>query len=81
MDMDSPCVRLACLLWTDRQITMGWESKPMVGGKRRRPAVDDEVYLDNFHTHKRYLSEVRACVRALLAIMSVSFPVCLLICC
>lgn len=62
----SPPARLgsapaACLPQiSDRQITMGWESKPMVGGKRRRPAVDDEVYLDNFHTHKRYLSEVMA---------------------
>lgn len=27
-------------------------------GKRSRDATEDEVYLDNFHSHKRYLSEV-----------------------
>lgn len=27
-------------------------------GKRSRDPAEDEVYLDNFHSHKRYLSEV-----------------------
>jgi hypothetical protein len=28
-----------------------------MGGKRRRGA-EDEVFLDNYHSHKRYLTEV-----------------------
>ena len=27
-------------------------------GKRSRDASEDEIFLDNFHSHKRYLSEV-----------------------
>ena len=37
---------------------MGRDSGSLIGGKRSRPA-DDEAYFDNFHNHKRYLTEVR----------------------
>eukprot|EP00250_Pteridium_aquilinum_P029705 c39983_g1_i1 orf=64-1191(+) len=38
---------------------MGFDSSSLQSGsKRTRP--EDEVYLDNFHAHKRYLSEVMA---------------------
>ncbi|KAG0589334.1 hypothetical protein KC19_1G014000 [Ceratodon purpureus] len=38
---------------------MGRDSGSLIGGKRSRPA-DDEAYFDNFHNHKRYLTEVMA---------------------
>ncbi|KAL4202495.1 hypothetical protein AMTRI_Chr02g221400 [Amborella trichopoda] len=38
---------------------MGWDSSLSQSGKRGRDP-EDAVYLDNFHTHKRYLSEVMA---------------------
>lgn len=39
---------------------MGWDSSShQCSSKRVRPA-EDEVYLDNFHSQKRYLSEVMA---------------------
>ncbi|XP_010259371.1 PREDICTED: uncharacterized protein LOC104598831 [Nelumbo nucifera] len=38
---------------------MGPESSSSPSGKRSRDP-DDEVYLDNFHSHKRYLSEIMA---------------------
>ncbi len=42
-------------------LSVGRDSTPLVlGGKRTRAAADDEAFLDNFHTHKRYLTEVRA---------------------
>ncbi|XP_078436072.1 pollen-specific LRR extensin-like protein [Wolffia australiana] len=51
---------------------MVWETAPVGGigmgegncspsGKRNRDTADDEVFLDNFHSHKRYLSELMAC--------------------
>lgn len=42
-------------------LSVGRDSTPLVlGGKRTRAAADDEAFLDNFHTHKRYLTEVMA---------------------
>ncbi len=42
-------------------LSVGRDSTPLVlGGKRTRAAAEDEAFLDNFHTHKRYLTEVRA---------------------
>ncbi|GLJ10067.1 hypothetical protein SUGI_0121210 [Cryptomeria japonica] len=38
---------------------MRLESNPLHNGKRARDAQDDE-YLDNYHAHKRYLTEVMA---------------------
>lgn len=35
---------------------LGFMSSP--SGKRSRDPEEEDVYLDNFHSHKRYLSEV-----------------------
>ncbi|PIA60333.1 hypothetical protein AQUCO_00300082v1 [Aquilegia coerulea] len=35
-------------------------SSPSANKRSRDPATEDEAYLDNFHSHKRYLSEIMA---------------------
>jgi len=40
------------------------------GGKRGRvPDPEEDVYVDNLHSHKRYLTEVRPSVRLSLSVM------------
>lgn len=53
MNHESPTI-------SSRSSRMGWDTSSLqCGSKRIRPA-EDEVYLDNYHVQKRYLSEVMA---------------------
>jgi hypothetical protein len=51
------CVSIFVKRGADLPSNMGRDSSSAITGKRSR-VVEDEIYYDNYHVHKRYLTEV-----------------------